>query len=92
MVLLHYYYLFIRFERKLLPTYSMKKTCQKCSESFDCKAEDIKNCQCFEFRIDKKEGEYIQARYSDCLCGNCLIQLKKDYRSQLLNNIKTLLN
>lgn len=69
----------------------MKKTCQKCSESFECNAEDILNCQCFDYRIDKKEGEYIHERYSDCLCGNCLVQLKKDYRMHLLDNIKTLL-
>lgn len=70
----------------------MKRTCQRCSTSFDCNVDDIANCQCFSFRIDKNEEEYIHQRFTDCLCGDCLVDLKKEYRSQLLGTIKTLLD
>lgn len=70
----------------------MEKNCQRCSTYFICNADDIVNCQCYSFRLEKEESDYIQLKYSDCLCGNCLDDLKKELRALLLANIKTFLN
>ncbi len=69
----------------------MKKNCQKCSITFECNVEDIANCQCMSFRIEKAESDYILKNYSDCLCSDCLTILKKDYKQYLMDNIKSLL-
>lgn len=70
----------------------MEKDCQRCSNHFYCNVNDIVHCQCYSFRIEKEESEYIQQKFSDCLCSNCLAVLQKEFRAQLLANIKTLLN
>lgn len=53
------------------------KECPRCHTSFECKAGDITNCQCYGIELSAKEEGYIRSKYDDCLCRNCLLQLKQ---------------
>ncbi len=48
------------------------KTCPRCYTAFECKAGNITQCQCFSIRLTEEQKAYIDQRYTDCLCSNCL--------------------
>ncbi|MEP6467857.1 MAG: cysteine-rich CWC family protein [Parafilimonas sp.] len=54
------------------------KTCSRCAGTFECKAGDIAHCQCNNIVLSEEEMAFIEARYDDCLCINCLRELKKE--------------
>jgi hypothetical protein len=56
-----------------------EKHCPRCSIAFECKAGTIAQCQCSAIRLSAEESAFIQARYDDCLCINCLRDLQKKY-------------
>ncbi|MCB9000298.1 MAG: cysteine-rich CWC family protein [Bacteroidales bacterium] len=47
-----------------------KKTCPKCSASFECTGEE--DCWCESVQIHKKDMLRIIGLYTDCLCPRCL--------------------
>lgn len=55
------------------------KYCPRCSQSFECKVGNITQCQCYGITISAEERAFMDTLYSDCLCSNCLLQLKNDY-------------
>ena len=55
------------------------KTCARCNTTFECKAGDIAHCQCNGIQLSIEEMAFIEDRYKDCLCINCLHQLKSRY-------------
>lgn len=55
------------------------KKCPRCSEPFECKPGNISACQCYGIRLSEEEKAFIADRYDDCLCHNCLINLKDKY-------------
>jgi hypothetical protein len=52
------------------------KTCPRCGQAFECKPGNITQCQCFGLALTEKESGFIAERYNDCLCRDCLVQLK----------------
>ncbi|MBK7981276.1 MAG: cysteine-rich CWC family protein [Ignavibacteriae bacterium] len=60
------------------------KYCPRCISTFECKPGNITQCQCFEFYLTKQELIFIKDNYKDCLCGNCLNEIKS--RNQKLNS------
>ncbi len=52
------------------------KSCPKCGKPFECKPGNITRCQCFGMKFTAEEKAFIEERYNDCLCRNCLEQLK----------------
>ena len=54
-----------------------QKECPRCQTLFECKAGDIVNCQCYGIDLSAKEEGLIRLKYDDCLCKNCLLQLKQ---------------
>ncbi|HEY2720546.1 MAG TPA: cysteine-rich CWC family protein [Chitinophagaceae bacterium] len=56
-----------------------KKTCPRCSASFECKADTITECQCYHVQLNSEERMFIEECYDDCLCKNCLLELKSRY-------------
>ncbi|MCK0162052.1 cysteine-rich CWC family protein [Muricauda sp. F6463D] len=38
-------------------------------------------CQCANVELNKDEWEYINLKYDDCLCTNCLNVLKSEYQN-----------
>jgi hypothetical protein len=36
-------------------------------------------CQCSAIQLSVEETGYIESKYEDCLCINCLVALQKGY-------------
>lgn len=56
-----------------------EKLCPRCSIAFECKVGTIMQCQCSAIQLTIEESAFIQAKYEDCLCINCLHDLQKKY-------------
>ncbi|MGC4100341.1 cysteine-rich CWC family protein [Ferruginibacter sp.] len=56
-----------------------EKKCPRCNNSFECKVGDIGNCHCSTVKLTVQEMNFVQERYNDCLCNNCLLELKNKY-------------
>lgn len=56
-----------------------KKSCQRCNAVFECKPGSITQCQCFEVILTGEQRAYLEQRYSDCLCKNCLVQIQQEF-------------
>lgn len=58
-----------------------KKNCPRCNARFECKMGSITLCQCATVELSKDEWEYINLKYDDCLCAQCLKALKSEYQN-----------
>ncbi|HEX9513770.1 MAG TPA: cysteine-rich CWC family protein [Puia sp.] len=54
-----------------------EKYCPRCRTAFECKVGDITQCQCYGVRLTPEEKILLEQRYEDCLCRNCLMELKQ---------------
>lgn len=57
-----------------------QKNCPRCGGSFECKVGDILKCQCYGIVLSDEQTAFIKTAYQDCLCRNCLLQLKNDHQ------------
>lgn len=48
------------------------KQCPRCGARFECKVDDLRNCDCVAIKVAQPVLKTLQNRYSDCLCPNCL--------------------
>lgn len=53
-----------------------EKICPRCKAAFECKMGDITQCQCYGIGLTIEERAFVEERYEDCLCRNCLLELK----------------
>lgn len=56
-----------------------QKNCPRCNRVFECKPGSITRCQCSGIRLSVEETAFIGAKYEDCLCIDCLLDLQKKY-------------
>jgi len=56
------------------------KPCQRCKRSFECKVGNITECQCSQVTLTYEERVYVENKYQDCLCAQCLQSLQFEYR------------
>jgi len=64
-----------------------KKNCPHCNQLFECKVGSILLCQCTEVTLTEDERSYIRNFYDECLCANCMIEIKNEYHEvQLMNS------
>jgi hypothetical protein len=56
-----------------------EKSCPRCQQRFECKPGDVVHCQCYGIMLTTEERAFIEDRYNDCLCRNCLLDLKQRY-------------
>ena len=56
-----------------------QKICPRCNQPLECKVGDIVHCQCSSIYLTLEERSFIEDHYSDCLCINCLKELKNRY-------------
>lgn len=54
----------------------MEKLCPRCSSSFSCGSENVPACQCSSASLDSLQRSYLQMNYHECLCLNCLTEVK----------------
>jgi hypothetical protein len=57
------------------------KFCPRCKQAFECKAGNITQCQCYGVELTAELGGFIERQFNDCLCKDCLLQLKKEFES-----------
>ena len=55
------------------------KYCPRCSTVFECKAGSIMLCQCSSIQLSLEERAYVESKFEDCLCVNCLRALQKEF-------------
>ena len=55
-----------------MPT-NVQKNCSRCGESFSCMQEN--GCWCASLRLESAILAELRARYTDCLCEDCLRKL-----------------
>lgn len=51
--------------------------CPRCGNSFTCFL--YRNCPCEDVVIPDEAMDYIQLRYADCICPNCLKEMMKEF-------------
>ncbi len=56
------------------------KQCARCSRNFECKVGNIAECQCTQVQLTYEERLFIEEKYTDCLCGQCLQTLQFQYK------------
>ena len=56
-----------------------KKNCCRCDSFFECKVGDIANCQCTQMTLSLEEISFMEEMYDDCLCANCIYEMKRRY-------------
>lgn len=56
----------------------MQKLCEKCGDSFECRADNIALCHCNNVVLSNFQMDEIQKKYKNCLCKNCLNAIKKE--------------
>jgi hypothetical protein len=52
-----------------------EKICEKCGVAFECKVDDIANCQCSQIKLSDAAKLFLTENFSDCLCLNCLKEI-----------------
>lgn len=58
------------------------KTCIRCNKNFECKVGNVLECQCNQIQLSYNEKAFIENKYTDCLCIDCLHILKYQYQIQ----------
>lgn len=62
------------------------KYCPRCHEVFECKVGSILICQCTTVILNDAERSYIRSEFEDCLCVNCMRELRTAYHADLLTS------
>ena len=52
------------------------KSCPRCKKTFECKSGNITQCQCFGLEMTAALQSFIENRFNDCLCRDCLNYLQ----------------
>ena len=52
------------------------KSCLRCKKQFECKSGNITQCQCYGIELTIEQRAYIEQRYNECLCKDCLQYLQ----------------
>ncbi|MDP4206305.1 MAG: cysteine-rich CWC family protein [Bacteroidota bacterium] len=58
----------------------MNKKCPHCGKEFECRHDDIVNCQCATVVLTPEERQYLASIYNDCVCVECIKKLKEEFR------------
>ncbi len=59
-----------------------QKNCPICHQLFECKVDNILNCQCYGITLGDAAKSWIDTQFSDCLCKNCLIKIDSQFVEQ----------
>lgn len=54
------------------------KNCPRCKKAFECKPGNITQCQCHGIELTPALKAFIEQRYNDCLCRDCLQFLQQE--------------
>jgi hypothetical protein len=62
-----------------MPQHETKK-CPRCTRAFECKVGNIAECQCSKIALTHEERVFIESKYMDCLCWQCLQALRFEHK------------
>lgn len=65
-----------------------EKQCSRCNGFFECRAGNIIACQCSQVQLPEALADQVALDYQDCLCLNCLLELKEGHVSGNNNSVK----
>lgn len=54
-----------------------EKKCPRCQAPFECKVGDISQCQCYGVPLNVEQRKFLEERYGECLCRQCLLELQQ---------------
>jgi len=55
------------------------KNCPRCKQTFECKPGNINQCHCYGLEMTAELRTFIEQRFSDCLCHDCLRYLQQEH-------------
>ncbi|PZR29772.1 MAG: hypothetical protein DI535_01320 [Citrobacter freundii] len=64
------------------------RKCPRCGNGFSCKPGNITQCQCFGILIAEEQRSFMDKRYTDCLCRDCLIYLQSEVNRFVETHVK----
>lgn len=50
--------------------------CKRCGSRFECKVDDVSNCQCSTISMSDVTRKFLDHTYFGCLCANCLTEIE----------------
>ncbi|MCK4855610.1 MAG: cysteine-rich CWC family protein [Bacteroidales bacterium] len=53
----------------------MTKICPHCQCDFECRNDNVMECDCVNVILTKEAFHFISSRYSECLCVDCLLEI-----------------
>ncbi len=56
----------------------MLKSCPRCNRTFECRHDQITECECTLVPLNEEDMSYIHARHDECLCIDCLMALSRE--------------
>ncbi|MES2004541.1 MAG: cysteine-rich CWC family protein [Bacteroidota bacterium] len=62
-----------------MPQHETRK-CPRCTKNFECKVGNIAECQCSQVSLTHEERVFIEEKYIDCLCSQCLQTMQFQYK------------
>jgi nicotinate-nucleotide--dimethylbenzimidazole phosphoribosyltransferase len=68
------------------------KSCPRCNIVFECKVGSISLCQCSSITLSSEEQAFIDTKYQDCLCVNCLKDIKNKYTMTIIQQLQYAIN
>jgi hypothetical protein len=51
------------------------KICPSCGRAFECRVDDIEQCQCYGIQLKPETQLAIREKFSTCLCSKCLMEI-----------------
>lgn len=84
------------FEKQLLLDYSSSrslflvdqsmssfesKECGNCSGQFECKPENIAECECSEVKLSEEAKKKLAEDFKDCVCSGCLRSIARQFEN-----------
>ena len=54
------------------------KICEHCHQPFECKVDQIEECQCYGLELKAEAKIRIADQFTDCLCRACLLILNEE--------------
>jgi hypothetical protein len=60
-----------------------EKNCPRCQNFFECNVGSILICQCTTVTLNEAERDDIMDKYDDCLCANCMLEMRADYHNSI---------
>ena len=70
---------FFHSDKKIIIMYQHEtKNCPRCNKPFECKADYITQCWCSDIELKPELKAWLEQRYNDCLCHDCLQYLQQE--------------